>query len=203
MANSITMTAVRSRYERAKNAGVITNYVQQYIDTVWKEATRAFVYATASAMNADTGMSMASLLNLAGKVGMKGEVLAQISAKKKSGPKPGIQNAERYGMPSNNLPQKSIAAGEMLGASAYTFNMGDRAASRWVFRLRFNINVLQWAFHEDDWNAVQKGMMAFEIYFETNMLKLMPAQMQTDYIQRGIKPVNISVDRLVNTYGDD
>jgi hypothetical protein len=194
------MTAVRTRYERARSAGIITDYVQKYVDAAWKEATASFVVATAGMIKVDTGMSMASLFAIGKEVGVKGRVQGILQSRGPKGPKPGIKDAAHWEMPSNVLPQKSIPAGERLGASAYTLTDGNRNLSRWVFRLRYDISVLQWAFHEDEWNAIKTGMSAFDETFNRAIKRLMPAQMLSDYINRGKTPAAISIARTANAY---
>ena len=117
-------------------------------------------------------------------------------------PKRGNMDAAKYGMPDNAI-EKSVESGAWLGAKAYTLSKGDPTLSRWVFRLRFDIRVLQWAFHVDMWQALVAGRGAFEATFNRAMSNFFPSQLLSDYINKGINPVKISVDRFSNSYGDE
>jgi hypothetical protein len=147
----------------------VTKFVRRNINAAWRAAVRAFVLEASKKIKVKSGMSMASLLSLAGVAG--GGARTTVEGKASSGKAMrGITKGQVWGGYENNVgPFRSRALGERLGKDAYEVNFLSGRSS--TVRFQFEIKVLQYAIHEtkSQWNTIARGKKAFIRTFEKEM----------------------------------
>lgn len=141
-------------------------YMRMYIihlRELFEGAVQAFLrrVVTADAIRIDTGMSRSSLLPLARAVRALTDVQSSIIPLR--APRKGLTLMTRSYV-ANRF--KGPDEGEKAGKNAYELVFGSPKDP--VFRFRFRIRVFQWDFHEDRWNALDKGREAFNEYIRGN-----------------------------------
>ncbi len=153
---------------RRKSANV-TKFARDNINAAWRAAVRAFVLEASKKIKVKSGMSMASLLSLAGVAG--GGARSTVMSKASSGKAmKGITERQVWGGYTDNVgPFRSRALGERLGKNAYKVNFLSGRAS--TVKFQFQIKVMQYAIHEtrSSWNTLARGKKAFIRVFEKEM----------------------------------
>jgi len=141
----------------------IKQYLHEQLKTAWRACVRAFILETISHIKVDTGMSEASLYDLATNVRIANQVIADIMGKGPDRPKPtytDIRGTTHSGV------KKSIELGQELGRStkAYDIKFGSPQVPNLVFE--FKIVVFQYKIHErgyqtPPWQSLEFGRFAF------------------------------------------
>ena len=155
---------------KRKSANV-TKFARDNINAAWRSAVRAFVLAASKRIKVRSGMSMASLLSLAGVAG--GGARSTVASKASFGKAmKGITEKQVWGGYADSIgPFRSRALGERLGKKAYKINFLSGRAS--TVKFQFQIKVMQYAIHEtrSSWNTLARGKKAFIRVFKKEMLE--------------------------------
>jgi hypothetical protein len=132
------------------------------LEELFTGAFEQFVRETVDASLIRTGMSRASLIPIATKLGFGQELQREIESASKL-----IQGRKGYGRPWNPNAISDIAHGIRIGQSSFTLDLGGK--ERDVYQLTFNMNVFQHHWHEGfKANALKAGEDAFIEYIEVN-----------------------------------
>ncbi len=160
---------------------VMRKYVHARLSRLWRDATKIFVTVLVDSMvddqaGVDTGMSKASVLPLAAKVRFKSALAATITGK---GPRAHGQDINTFSYSPPGIT-RSKAAGERRGKRAFKLSFGTPESP--VFRLEFEIVVLQHLIHEEHWRSLEKALAAMTNFVERNKFKepyLVPGPLAT------------------------
>ena len=136
--------------------------IKDAIKKLWNDAIGEFVthLVFMDLVKIDTGMSAGSLLGAAAKASLSGAIRQAIIFKRKHSKRKGYTtiggnyDASRY---------RDIKAGQALAKRSTKVNYHP---NKLLFE--FNINVYQWEFHEDEWNALEQGADAFIKFIDDN-----------------------------------
>jgi len=164
---------VRRDKRKLASKEALRQYVHEQLKTAWRACVRAFILETISHIKVDTGMSEASLYDLATNVRIANQVIADIMGKGPDKPKPtytDIRGTTHSGV------KKSIALGKELGSSkkAYDIKFGSPQVPNLVFE--FKIVVFQYKLHErgyqtPPWQSLEFGKFAFIAEWQEHIRK--------------------------------
>lgn len=126
------------------------------LSTIWKRSAAAFIKTAAEHTRVDTGMSLASLLSLAGKVTpfgsgatsyIKSRIASEGSGKKKQIP---AANLIKYGFASNVAEFRSATFGQRLGKDiGNSVTLGARTSKQMSFSFKYTV-FQHWKWGERD-----------------------------------------------------
>jgi hypothetical protein len=140
------------------------NRFQDDFANLWDDSAAAFVKGTADQVHVDTGMTAASLIPLANKVGGISGVLGAISLRRHiSVPD---YNHNPLATTSLGIVNRDVMGGQRLGTE-WNINYGSRV--NLVYSLEYRVNVGHWEILEHNWKALDEGVDRFRVYFNANV----------------------------------
>lgn len=160
--------SVRRDKRRTASKEAVREYIHEQLKTAWRACIKAFIEAVMDSVHVDTGMSEASLYDLATNVRIGKFVLADAMARRQSPPHPAYVDLRGKVYPG---VKKSIALGQQLGSNkkAYRILFGSPKSPNMVFE--FKIMVFQYKFHEEVWQTLEYGKIAFEYEWDNQLAK--------------------------------
>jgi len=158
------LKGLQRRFHKMQDITPISKALHARLSGTWRAGAAIFIKTVLENIHRDTGMSGATLYPLARivKNGSLGQIRAFL-ANATSGPK---QDRPEFPSGARRKParERSIREGIIEGESAYQIEYGT--PKRPVFTFRFRTVVFQFAFYEDERNALPKGEEAFKAYVE-------------------------------------
>lgn len=156
------------KLEQKNNDKAAKELLLEALEELFTDAFEQFVRETVDASFIRTGMSRASLIPIAKKLGFGQELQSEIQAASL------LTRRKGYGKPWNPSAVSDIAHGIRIGQSSFTLNMGTKAQD--VYELKFDMNVFQHQHWEGNTTpksnktqkALQAGSEAFEAFIEGN-----------------------------------
>ena len=133
-----------------------------------REAIKAFVYAVARKIRVDTGMSKGSLMPLAPAV----RIASGIGITPKRTSRRGY--TDMNGMYRGPDSYRTRALGEHIGAGSYQIDWGSY--KKQIISFFYQINIYQWAFHENEWDALAFGEYAYVTTWSDRIAKHLPPE---------------------------
>lgn len=162
----------------------ITKTLHENLKTVWRQAARAFFREVAAAIAIDTGMSRASLLPLAAKVQYATELQRYLTrgntAKKGWTDIDGVYHPDGFRSKTQGVRESESKLG-----STQRIEFGTPLAPTMLFE--FEIAIYQWAKWENEanWNALGKGVEAFQATFNYEFNKRVRVSDIIKYLETG------------------
>lgn len=154
---------VRRDQRKPVSKEAMKEYLHEQLKTAWRACVRAFILEVISHIKVDTGMSQASLYDLATNVRIANVVMADLAGKGPDRPK--VTYTDIRGTPHPGV-KKSIALGQELGRSKKAYDIKFGSPQRPNLAFEFKIVVFQYKLHErgyqtPPWQSLEWGRFAF------------------------------------------